>query len=405
MIAFSQFTCGMGCDSIGAMIFHKPRCKLFLYFLCLLMLVSASVAAETAFLMGEDVAHPSGLVMSVNSIARRPFASGLGVSRQDEIFINMTFVNTGVKTYRVDPLKDFAIDIDTRFDSSLDKENKSTRDAFNVFPATQSRVDLYFKVDSSQSAAPILNFTLEDATVRIICDPELQNLLQKSSESTLRSDEAIRVGRVLVENMRYQLAEDILRRSVAADPTNNRLLMLLASVEDANLNRENAEHYLRMINPATIADQSEAVSVAKMAVTLGFYDLAVSVLAPFEMVGRLTPEERLLLARASYYENDMAAATRILDVLIREGSRDAAVYFTYANLYDRQGDIDKAIEFWEKAIEISPSHTEAHFNLGVGYYKQQRIDRARECWQKTLLLNPDSETLRATEEALRATDY
>jgi tetratricopeptide (TPR) repeat protein len=205
--------------------------------------------------------------------------------------------------------------------------------------------------------------------------------------------------------MRYQLAEDILRRSVAADPTNNRLLMLLASVEDANLNRENAEHYLRMINPATIADQSEAVSVAKMAVTLGFYDLAVSVLAPFEMVGRLTPEERLLLARASYYENDMAAATRILDVLIREGSRDAAVYFTYANIYDRQGDIDKAIEFWEKAIEISPSHTEAHFNLGVGYYKQQRIDRARECWQKTLLLNPDSETLRATEDALRATDY
>ncbi|OGK13637.1 MAG: hypothetical protein A2W80_03375 [Candidatus Riflebacteria bacterium GWC2_50_8] len=387
------------------MIFHKPQLNLIRYFFCLMLLVSACLGAETAFLMGEDVVHPTGLIMSVNSLQRRPFASGLGVSRQDEIFINMTFVNTGVKTYRVDPLKDFVLEISSRFDPSLDQENKATRDAFNVFPSTQSRVDLYFKVDSSQAETPILHFTLEDSSLRIICDPEMQKLLQKSSESTLRSDEAIKIGRVLVESMRYSLAETILRRAVAADPTNNQLLMLMASVEDANFNRDNAAHYLRMINPATIADQPEAVSIAKMAVTLGFYDLAVSVLAPFEMVGRLAPDERLLLARASYYENDVNAATRILDALIRDGSRDAAVYFTYANLYDRQGNIEKAIEFWEKAIELSPDHTEAHFNLGVGYYKQQRIDRARDCWQKTLLLNPDSETLRAAEDALRATDY
>ncbi|EKD81777.1 MAG: hypothetical protein ACD_39C01647G0005, partial [uncultured bacterium] len=317
------------------MNFRKPQCSRFCYFFCLFLLVSVALGAETAFIMGEDVVHPTGLVMSVNSLQRRPFASGLGVSRQDELFINMTFVNTGVRTYRVDPLKDFFIELSSRFEPTLDQENKATRDPFSVFPATQSRVDLYFKIDSSQTETPILNFTLEDSTLRILCDPELQQLLQKSSESALRSDEAIKIGRVLVENMRYTQAESILQRAVAADPTNNQLLMLMASVEDANYNRDNAAHYLRMINPATIADQPEAVSIARMAVSLGFYDLAVSVLAPFEMVGKLAADERLLLARASYYENDMGAATGILDALIREGSRDAAVYFTYANLYDR----------------------------------------------------------------------
>lgn len=369
------------------------------------MMVSAFAVAETTFIMGEDVVHPSGLVLSVNSLLRRPFASGLGVSRQDEIFINMTFVNTGVRTYRIDPLKDFLLELDSSFEPMLDQEAKATRDAFNLFPSTQSRLNLYFKIDSSQTQQPLLHFTLEDSSLQILCDPELQRLLQKSNESALTGAEAIKIGRTLVVSMRYSLAENIVRRAVADDPANNQLLMLMASIEDANYNRDAAAHYLRMVNPATIGDQPEAVAVAKMAVSLGFYDLAVSVLSPFEMVGRLAPEERLLLARACYYENDMSAATRILDALIKDGSRDAAVYFTYANLYDRQGNIAMAIEFWEKAIEISPNHVESQFNLGVGYYKQQQIDKARSCWQKVLLLNPDSETLRSAEEALRSTDY
>ncbi|PKL48790.1 MAG: hypothetical protein CVV42_08280 [Candidatus Riflebacteria bacterium HGW-Riflebacteria-2] len=387
------------------MNFCKPQIYVTRFLLLLLITAAAVVSADPAFLMGEDVVHPSGLVLSVNSIERRPFASGLGVARHDEVLINMTFVNTGVKTYRIDPLKDFALELESRFEPLLDREQRATRDAFNVFPAGQSRLDLYFKIDSSQKYTPILCFDLEDSSVRILCDAELQRLLQKSNESTLRSEEAVKIGKVLVESMRYTLAEGILRRAVAADPTNNQLLMLMASVEDASYNRDNAAHYLRMVNPATIADRAEAVAVAKLAVNLGFYDLAVSVLSPFEMVGRLEPGERLLLARASYYENDLAAAMRILDALIRDGSKDAVVYFTYANLYDRQGNIERAIEFWEKAIALAPDHTEAHFNLGVGYYKQQQIEKARSCWQRVLLLKPDSETLRAAEEALRSTDY
>lgn len=387
------------------MIFCKPQKNATCILLFLLALVAASVSADATFLMGEDVVHPTGLVLSANSIERRPFASGLGVARQDEVFINMTFVNTGVKTYRIDPLKDFSLELDNAFAPTLDREQKATRDSFNVFPATQSRVDLYFKVDSGQTDAPILRFSLEGSEVSILCDPELQQLLQKSNESTLRTEEAVKIGKVLVGSMRYTLAENILRRAVAADPTNNQLLMLMASVEDANYNRDNAAHYLRMVNPATIADRAEAVAIARLAVNLGFYDLAVSVLSPFDMVGRLEAGERLLLARASYYENDLATAMRILDALIREGSKDSMVYFTYANLFDRQGNIDRAIEFWEKAIELSPDHTEAHFNLGVGYYKLEQIDKARSCWQKVLLLKPDSETLRAAEEALRSTDY
>jgi len=387
------------------MIFRKPPKIAFCVVPLILTMIAAAASAQSMFLMGEDVVHPSGLILSVNSMQRRPFASGLGVSRQDEVFINMTFVNTGVSTCRIDPLKDFVLELDNRFEPTLDQEAKATRDAFNIFPSAQSRIDLYFKVDSSQTVMPILQFYFGDASVSILCDPELQRLLQKSNETTLRSDEAVKLGKVLVEGGRYTLAENVLRRAVAADPVNNQLLMLMASVEDASNNRENAEHYLRMVNPATISDRGEAVAIAKLAVNLGFYDLAVSVLSPFEMVGRLEPEERILLARASYYENDLNSAERILEAMVREGSKDGMVYFTYANLFDRRGDIERAIEYWEKAIELAPNYAEAHFNMGVGYYKLQQIDKARSCWQKVLLLRPYPETLRAAEDALRSIDY
>ncbi|EKD84181.1 MAG: hypothetical protein ACD_39C00199G0004, partial [uncultured bacterium] len=36
------------------MIFHKPQLNLIRYFFCLMLLVSACLGAETAFLMGED---------------------------------------------------------------------------------------------------------------------------------------------------------------------------------------------------------------------------------------------------------------------------------------------------------------------------------------------------------------
>ena len=100
---YSCFTCSPGYGSMEAMIFRKPPKIAFCVVPLILTMIAAAASAQSMFLMGEDVVHPSGLILSVNSMQRRPFASGLGVSRQDEVFINMTFVNTGVSTCRIDP--------------------------------------------------------------------------------------------------------------------------------------------------------------------------------------------------------------------------------------------------------------------------------------------------------------
>jgi tetratricopeptide (TPR) repeat protein len=128
-------------------------------------------------------------------------------------------------------------------------------------------------------------------------------------------------------------------------------------------------------------------------------------LEPYELVNRLTPEARVKLARSYYYQQDYSKAERILTQMVKKGSKDAKVYFTFGNVKDKQKKTNEAIKYWEKTLDYDPDYCEACYNLGVGYYKLNQIGKAREYWKKVLLLNPDSSILRATEDALSTTDY
>ncbi len=383
--------------------------KIILFFLALTFLLPCYACGQTTggtFFMGEDVLHPSGFVLTVNEFDRRPFQTGLGgQGRQDEVFVNMTLVNTGVRTFRIDPLVDFELELHNSFPATVDQEGKATKSQFNVFPSTQSRINLYFKVDSDQQVSPVLKFKLEDSVVSIICDPAFDKLYQRAEEGSLQSDEVVQLGRQLIGAGRFSAAEKIVRPALERDPGNSQLLLQMAAIEDAACNRENAAHYLQMINPGSITSEAEAFSVAKMAVSMGFYPLAIAVLEPFAAVDRLENSQKLLLARAYYYEDRLFESEQLLTPLLSAGMADQNAFFTMGNLYDKKNDLTRAIEYWEKAVEIDSSYAEAQFNLGVGYFKMKKLDKARECWERVRTLRPDSETLQAAEEALKATEY
>jgi len=374
--------------------------------LVFIFFLPAALFAQGVFLMGEDVIHPGGFLLTVNNISRTPFSGGLSTQgKQDELYINLTMVNTGVRTVRIDPLNDFVLELKKQYAPIADQAGRAVKSPFNVFPSTQSRIDLYFKVDSDQDAVPSLVFLLEGSTVRIACDAELEKLFQQSEQVTLASDDAVRLARVFINGGRYSAAERIVKSALAADQGNTRLLMQMASIEEANYNRENASYYLGQINTATVSSREEAVEIAKMALALGFHVLTISVLEPFDAAGSLENVEKTMLARAYYYEERTEEAQRILQPIIQSSNVEPAAFFTYGNILDRQGQTQQAIEYWQKAVEVSPNYAEACFNLGVGYFKLQRIDKAREYWERVLTLRPDSDTMRAAEDALKATEY
>ena len=66
-----------------------------------------------------------------------------------------------------------------------------------------------------------------------------------------------------------------------------------------------------------------------------------------------------------------------------------------ANSYDNKGEYDRAIQDYDKAIELNPNDAEAYNNRGVAYENKEEYDRAIQDFDKAIELNPnDAEAYR-----------
>ncbi len=63
--------------------------------------------------------------------------------------------------------------------------------------------------------------------------------------------------------------------------------------------------------------------------------------------------------------------------------------FEAGNEYFRQGNLEKAVEAYQKTIELDPTNQGAYVNLGVAYYQQEKFDLAEAQYRKALELKPD----------------
>jgi len=67
-------------------------------------------------------------------------------------------------------------------------------------------------------------------------------------------------------------------------------------------------------------------------------------------------------------------------------------YFHYCGLgevYSQNRDWDKAIEYYEKSIELGPNHSRAYNGIGNVYFAKGEYPKAREYYQKALESNPN----------------
>jgi len=74
---------------------------------------------------------------------------------------------------------------------------------------------------------------------------------------------------------------------------------------------------------------------------------------------------------------------------IKDSSKNINKYFTLGNDYTKKKEYDKAIEAYQKAIEINPNNAWAYNNMGLCFYHKKEYDKAIEAYQKAIELDPN----------------
>jgi protein O-GlcNAc transferase len=62
--------------------------------------------------------------------------------------------------------------------------------------------------------------------------------------------------------------------------------------------------------------------------------------------------------------------------------------------FQKQGNLEEAIEAYSKALSIKPNYAEAHNNIGIALQEQSKLEEAIEAYNKALSIKPDYEAAR-----------
>ena len=76
--------------------------------------------------------------------------------------------------------------------------------------------------------------------------------------------------------------------------------------------------------------------------------------------------------------------------IVKKGGVDPDLYYDYAVICAKSGDMDKAEFMYKKLLQIKPDHAAAHKDLGVIYINARLFDYAKDEFEKAYAAEPDN---------------
>jgi type IV pilus biogenesis/stability protein PilW len=91
-----------------------------------------------------------------------------------------------------------------------------------------------------------------------------------------------------------------------------------------------------------------------------------------------------------YHQRDYSKAIQAYQKVIELDPGYAEAYNNLGIIYQEAGDFGRALSAYQKAIEINPKYEKALNNLGVLLYLKGRYEESIQAFQKALVINPDN---------------
>jgi len=212
-------------------------------------------------------------------------------------------------------------------------------------------------------------------------------LIEKKTQVPAAYADLLRLYR---EQNRTADVERTLERAVEHNPAHHSFLVELATHYET-MGRDDA--VLRVLErlKSRAPEYPQAYEAAA-----GFYlrrGLADDAIRQYEEATRALPQQKahyqrltvdVLIARNRHEE-----AARLIDAILQENPRDADVLVRRATLWFEKGDIARSIAELEVVVQLAPSASSAHYNLGRALAADGRTEEARLRYREALRLQPD----------------
>ena len=91
-----------------------------------------------------------------------------------------------------------------------------------------------------------------------------------------------------------------------------------------------------------------------------------------------------------YNQRETSRAIQAYQKAIELNPASIEAYNNLGIIYQEMGDFGRAVEAYQKAIEINPQYEKAYNNLGILLFLKGRLEEATEAFQKALAINPNN---------------
>jgi predicted O-linked N-acetylglucosamine transferase (SPINDLY family) len=201
--------------------------------------------------------------------------------------------------------------------------------------------------------------------------------------------EALAIAAQHHEAGQLQIAEQIYRQILAADPNQADALHLLGVLAAQVGQPEAAEAYIRR---AIEFNSTEAAYFGNLANALQDQRKFAEAIASFRQALDLTPDDAGTLYNlgcALKDWNKYDEAVGCFRQALALAPDFAAASINLGNVHQAQGKLEQAAACYRRALELNPDFADAHNNLGAVLQKQHLVEEAIKSFRRALELRPE----------------
>lgn len=122
---------------------------------------------------------------------------------------------------------------------------------------------------------------------------------------------------------------------------------------------------------------------------IGEYNYAIGILAHLVILNPKSVTMSQKLASLYMKINQPLSAKEIYEKIILGGSVSFEIYYEFAHICAKTGDMDKAEKILKKVIDLNPGYAPAHKDLGIIYLGKRLFDYAEDEFNKALEASPE----------------